>query len=168
MTEHPRGDEGDVPWDGFIAGALGAVAVATWFLAVDLAQGQPLHAPSVLGTALLEGPGAAAHLEAIHTDVVAIYSGVHLAAFAVLGFAAAWLVGLHRRDRAPGWLLVLALVLLAVGHWLALAAFAPSLLGSLPAWQVLVGGLAAAVAMAGYFLLRHPDLLPGRGPGAGS
>lgn len=163
MAEHPRDDESDVLWDGFIAGALGAVTVAAWFLAVDMVQGHPLHTPALLGTALLEGAGAAGEMEHVHTDVVAIYSGVHMVAFALFGLAVAWVVERVRRRPVLGWLLVFLFVAFEFGFYVFVLAFARPLVDGLPAWEILAGNFAAAAVMAGYFLLRNPDLVPGRG-----
>lgn len=164
MAEHRRGDESDVLWDGFIAGALGAITVATWFLFTDLTQGQPLHTPALLGTALLEGPGAVGHMEKIHPDVVAIYSGIHMVAFALFGIAVAWVLGQVRRRPVLGWLLTFLVVFFEFGFYILVLAFAQPVIEGLPAWEILVGNLAAALVMGGYFALRNPDLLPGRSP----
>src|SRR5206468_1198394 len=44
-----------VAQEGFVAGALGAAAVAVWFLLYDTAAGAPLRTPALLGAAVLEG-----------------------------------------------------------------------------------------------------------------
>src|SRR5207248_2863034 len=36
--------------EGFVAGILGALTVAVWFLIVDMLHGRPFHTPTVLGT----------------------------------------------------------------------------------------------------------------------
>ena len=38
--------------EGVITGAIGATAVAVWFLVVDLVSGQPFHTPATLGEAV--------------------------------------------------------------------------------------------------------------------
>ena len=48
------------PWprvarEGLIAGCLGAVAVAVWFLLYDLAAGEPLRTPALLAATLFHG-----------------------------------------------------------------------------------------------------------------
>lgn len=159
MEETRTADEGDVLWDGFIAGALGAITVAAWFLALDLFQGQPLHTPALLGTALVEGPAGVAHMEAVHTDVVAIYSGAHMAAFALFGIAVAWLIDQFRRRPILGYLLVFLFVFFEFGFYVFILAFAQPLVEGLPAWEILAGNFAAAVVMGAYFLVRDPGLL---------
>ncbi len=37
-----------------MAGLLGAVVVALWFLAIDAIQGEPLRTPTLLGRGLLQ------------------------------------------------------------------------------------------------------------------
>ena len=49
--------------EGITAGLIGAATTAIWFLLLDALNGQPLHTPTVLGTALfrqsagLDAPG---------------------------------------------------------------------------------------------------------------
>lgn len=166
MSADPRENErGDVLWDGFIAGALGGFTVALWFLVLDILQGHPLHTPALLGTALLEGPAAAAGMEGVHPDVVAIYSGIHMGAFAAFGIAVAWLIDQFRRRPILGYLMVFLFVFFEFGFYVFVLAFAQPLVEGLPAWEILVGNLAAALVMGAYFLVRNPDLRPGRGAG---
>lgn len=163
MTTTDEAREADVYWDGFIAGALGAVVVALWFLVLDLAAGHPLRTPTMLGEALLSGPAAAAAVDHARQDVVAAYSGVHLALFVGVGLLLSWLVArLRRRARALA-LLGGVLLLFDVATWGLLRALAAPVAGELGAWTVLVGNLLAAGVMAGYFVLRVPDLADGPG-----
>lgn len=164
MTDEAGGGEatiGDVLWDGFIAGALGALTVALWFLILDLVQGDPLHTPALLGTALLEGAEAAAEMEGAHPDVVAVYSGIHMGLFALFGVAIAWAIRAFKRTPAIGYLLVFAFVLFEFGFYVVILAVGQPVVGSVSAWAVLAGNLLAALVMGGYFLVRNPDLLGG-------
>jgi hypothetical protein len=45
----------DLLREGILAGAIGAVVVAGWFLVTDVLQGRPLSTPSVLGQVVLYG-----------------------------------------------------------------------------------------------------------------
>lgn len=164
MTDATGGGEattGDVLWDGFIAGALGAVTVALWFLILDLFHGHPLHTPALLGTALLEGAAAASEMEGVHPDVVAVYSGIHMGLFALFGVAIAWAIRAFKRTPVIGYLLVFAFVLFEFGFYVVILAVGQPVVGSVSAWAVLVGNLLAALVMGGYFLVRNPDLLRG-------
>src|SRR5216117_3854421 len=41
--------------EGFIAGCIGAAAVAVWFLIVDTVNGRPFFTPAMLGSAVFWG-----------------------------------------------------------------------------------------------------------------
>ena len=41
--------------EGFIAGLIGAAAVALWFLVVDVIAGRPFFTPAMLGSAVFWG-----------------------------------------------------------------------------------------------------------------
>lgn len=154
---------GDVLWDGFITGALGAVTVALWFLVLDIAAGQPLHTPTVLGEALFSGPEAALAVDHADQGAVIPFSAVHLALFVVLGTLVAWIAA-RRRDRSWGVpLLVAVLALFEVGVYLALLLAMPSVAEALSAWRLLVGNLLAIGVMVAYLVLRFPDLVGDRG-----
>jgi hypothetical protein len=77
--------------EGIIAGILGAVTVAVWFLAVDLVHGRPFYTPTVLGTALFGRGVWPPTLETLppSLDMVAMFTWVHLLAFAVIGVVVA-------------------------------------------------------------------------------
>lgn len=140
-------------WDGFMAGAVGALVVALWFLVRDLAAGEPLHTPALLATALLEGPAAVADGVEFHTGPVAIWSVIHLTLFSLFGtgvfLAARRLTGAARTGA-----LVLALVLLTGGSYAALAALWPPVADALPAWSVVTANLLGGLGMAYYLKLR--------------
>lgn len=157
----------DVLWDGFTAGALGAVAVALWFLVLDIAAGHPLRTPTVLGTTLFAGPEAAATVEHAEQTTVILYSAVHLAAFVVLGTLVAWIADRFRNRSWAVPLLVAVFALFEVGVYLVLLVSAPPVAEELSAWRILVGNLLAVAIMAAYLVLRHPRLVEERRAGFG-
>lgn len=144
-------------WDGFMAGAAGAVIVALWFLVRDIAAGEPLHTPALLATALLEGPAAVAEGVEFHSGPVAIWSVIHLALFSLFGtgvfLAARRLTGAARTGA-----LVLALLLLTGGSYAALAVLWPPVADALPAGSVVAASLLGAVVMGYYLKLRTGGL----------
>lgn len=151
-------DTSTILWDGLMAGAIGALVVALWFLVRDIAAGHPLHTPGLLATALLEGPSAAAGGVEFRAGPVAIYSLIHLAAFSAFGagvvLAARKLSGAVRTAA-----LLAAFVLLEGGAYGVAAAVWPPVAADLPLWSVLAANLLAAAAI-GYFLsLRTGRLL---------
>jgi hypothetical protein len=92
------GPRSRVAREGFVAGALGAAAVAVWFLLYDTAAGAPLRTPALLGAAVLEGLRDPAALT-MSLPLILKYTLVHVAAFLVFGWLAAGLLALG--DRAP-------------------------------------------------------------------
>jgi len=143
--------------EGVLAGLIGALVVAIWFLLFDVVRGQPFFTPGSLGSALFLGIRDISQVQ-VGVATVLGYSAVHLAAFAVTGIVASAFV-VEAEKRPP---LILAAVLLFVAFEAFfmgfLALIAEFLLGALAWWTIAVGNLLATVAM-GYFLwLRHPKL----------
>lgn len=151
LKEHP------VVREGLLAGLLGAVAVAAWFLVVDLALREPLWTPAALGSALFEGAAGPEQVR-ITLGTVLGYTALHLGGFLLAGMVAAGLVG--QVEKFPP--LVFALLLLvvvfevffigltvALGEWI---------LESVAWWAVFAGNLLAAGAMGGYLWRSHPLL----------
>lgn len=143
--------------EGIIAGALGATAVALWFLGIDLAYGQPFATPATLGRGLLRvfgPPGSEGRI----TFVVA-YTVFHYAAFAVAGLLVSVIV--HWAEREPT-VLAGALILFVafeIGFYGLSAALRESpFLGVLGWVQVATGNLVAAVVMGAYMWRAHPEL----------
>ncbi len=143
--------------EGVVAGLVGAVVVALWFLVIDLVRGLPLQTPAFLGTALLTGlqPPAAVPVTA---GPVLAYTIVHGVAFVAFGIIAAGVIAASEREPA----LVIAVVIL-------FAAFETFFLGVVSVlgravrdvlawWAILIGNFLAAVTMLGYFLRRHRGL----------
>lgn len=141
--------------EGMVTGLLGAAAVALWFLVVDVIQGRPFHTPALLG-ALVSGGSEPARAD--YVSLAALYTVVHVAAFALVGTLAVFLI--HRAQRTPA-LLGLLLMLFAateVGIVALVAALDVRALGSLAWYQVAIGNLLAAVTMGTYLVRRHEGL----------
>ena len=166
MTQTPDAPGGsELPHSALVipewlwAGLLGGLAVAVVFWVRDLAVGELLHTPTVLGTALLEGVAAAREVEAAGGTAV-VYHVLHVVAWVLTGFVAALLFRRAETDARQRWLPLagLAIGLAAVGvadHWLASTA-----LGRTPIW---IGGIAGLAACGGFLAWRHPRALGGGG-----
>jgi hypothetical protein len=145
--------------EGLVTGLLGAAAVALWFLLVDLLQGRPLHTPALLG-AIVTGsadPSLVAGGER-RLALTALYTALHVLAFAAVGVVAVFLV--HRAQRTPA-LVGLLLMLFAATEVAVVGVIAlldVHALGSLAWYQVAVGNLLAALAMGTYLVRRHAGL----------
>ncbi len=145
--------------EGIITGALGATAVALWFLGVDVFAGHPLYTPSLLG-AIVTGqpdPIAAAGGDARFV-LLTLYTIIHYALFAVVGVLLIWLV--HRAQHTPALLslLLLLFVVFEAGFGGVVALLEQTPLSSLAWYQVALGNLVAALAMGWYVRSRHPSL----------
>jgi hypothetical protein len=143
--------------DGLYAGVIGAVLVALWFLALDIAAGHPFYTPHLLGTWVIRGQQAAPGA-AIDPAMVAAYTAVHFLAFVAVGTVASYLVALlHRNPKAIIGLIFL-FIFFEVGFFAFNAALGGGLLGRLGPWAVGIGNLVAAVGMATYLWVRHPHI----------
>ncbi len=142
---------------GLVAGLLGASAVALSFLVIDLIFRQALFTPGALGSAFLLGASGPGEIQVNATTVMG-YTALHLAAFLVVGLAAAALV--NQADNHPA--LILGIFLLFVTFealFIGLVAiFASWILDTIGWWNVLIGNLIATLTMVGYLAREHPAL----------
>ncbi|MGH7699140.1 MAG: hypothetical protein ACREMJ_01255 [Gemmatimonadales bacterium] len=143
--------------EALVTGLVGAAAVAAWFLALDLGAGTPLRTPAALGSALFLGAQDAADVR-VGAGVVAGYTVVHVAAFAVAGGV---LIGLARQiERTPQFILLIGMtaVVLEALVVAALALMAEWVLGALGWLSVVAGNLLAVTAMGVRIWRTHPAL----------
>jgi len=147
------------PWprvarEGLLAGLVGAVAVALWFLAYDLAAGMPLRTPALLGAALFHGlrdPDALV----ITVPLVLQYTAVHGLAFILFGGAVAGLLALADREPRLLFGIFMLFVCFEVFFVALVAILAEWLFEAVARWTILVANLLATVAMLGYFFRGH-------------
>lgn len=146
--------------EGFITGIIGAGIVAAWFLLLDTIQHEPLYTPSLLGTVLFKGAGAAADHQ-IDPGMVAAYTIVHHVAFVGVGVVASFLVSEMEHVPPLGIALLFLFVFFETAFHIFLLAVGEPLLGNegIAFWGVAVANLLAAAGMAGYLWYRHPRLL---------
>src|SRR5437899_10338520 len=74
--------------EGFIAGLLGAAALALWFLVVDVIAGRPFFTPAMLGSAVFWGVHDPAQVVIAFSRVLP-YTMIHVCAFIIVGTVAA-------------------------------------------------------------------------------
>jgi len=143
--------------EGIVAGLLGAVVVAVWFLLFDVVRGEPFFTPGALGSAMFLGASSTGQV-AISAWTVAGYTVIHLAAFVVTGFIAA-AIATQAEETPP---LILGPILLFVAFeafFLGLLAMvAEFLLGALAWWTIAVGNVLATIVMGFYLWRKHPKL----------
>ena len=146
--------------EGIVAGILGGLTVAVWFLVVDLVQGRPLYTPTVLGTALFGRGVWPATLESVppSLEMVAMFTWVHLLAFAVVGVVVSRLIAMAEEHPSLGFGFVLLFVILEACFIAGVMIVAAPVLRALTWPAILVANVLAAAVMTGYFWLRHPTM----------
>jgi hypothetical protein len=143
--------------EGFVAGLIGAAAVAIWFLVVDAVNGRPFYTPAMLGSAVFDGLRDPTLVQ-IEFRTVIMYSMIHVLAFLGVGTVAALLVAEAEEVPHMVWLLVVFFAVFEFGFYIVVATTLTPLLRALAWVNVAIGNLIAAVGM-GYYLWRaHPKL----------
>lgn len=160
FARHPRlGDELFGPWvgvlaEGAAAGVIGGLVVVLWFLLHDLGSGSnPFRTPALLGRVILEGvrnPLAVA----VSSPVVMGYTVLHFAVFIAFGVVAACLAA--SQDEPLLWTGFLILFCCFQVFFVGFASLLSGALLERLGWGTIVAGnLLSAVAMLGFFYLRH-------------
>ena len=143
--------------EGFVAGLIGAGAVALWFLIVDVVNGQPFFTPAMLGSALVWGVTDPAQVEVAFPAIIG-YSMVHVIAFGVVGIVAAALARLVEDFPSTLFVVVFFFAVFEVGFYIVVALRAQPLLGALAWSNVAIGNLIAAGGMGYYLWQAHPRI----------
>ena len=143
--------------EGFVAGFVGAVAVAGWFFIVDTIAREPFFTPAMLGQALFWGVRDPAAVEVTFPAVIG-YTMVHALAFVVVGMIAALLAFEVELFPSTLFIVVVFFAIFEFGFYVIVATMAAPLLGALAWVNVAVGNGIAAFGM-GYYLWRvHPRI----------
>lgn len=149
------------PWipilqEGLTAGLVGAVIVAAWFLAYDLAMGEAFKTPLLLGEAIFNGSTAAAP-ETVAPLIIA-YTVLHFLGF--VGFGVALAILMAATDREPlvalGVLIVFAIFEVFFFGWVTL--IDASLLEQLGWWKIIAANGLALIGMVAYEMRIHRGL----------
>jgi hypothetical protein len=142
---------------GLVTGLIGAGAVALWLFVVDVLTSRPFYTPAALGSAVFLGARAPGEVR-VTPGVIAAYTALHVAAFALVGVAFTWAV--QRLERAPGaWLIVLMASIVLEGLFVgAVGSVGAWVLGAIGWWAIGAGNLLAVAAMAVWLLRSHPAL----------
>ncbi|MES2124488.1 MAG: hypothetical protein V4503_07335 [Gemmatimonadota bacterium] len=143
--------------EGVITGLFGAAVVAVFYLGVDVARGQPLMTPTVLGEVFVMRQ-AALSTGTPDTMAIVLYTIVHIIAFTAFGI---FLTALARRAEQSGlmrYAIVQLLVVFELFFYGLLQVGAESARGMFPLWSVLAANTLAAIVMCSYLWRRHPAL----------
>ena len=143
--------------EGFIAGLIGAAAVALWFLVVDLIAGRPFFTPAMLGSAVFWGVRDPTMVVIEYSRIIG-YTMIHLSAFLIVGTIAAVLAAEVEVAPPTLYLVVVFFAIFEFGFYVTVAVLAQPLLGSLAWWNVAIGNAIAASGMGYYLWREHPKI----------
>jgi hypothetical protein len=158
-SDHRSASRSDMLLDGLFTGMIGALAVAVWFLILDVAAGRPLYTPALLGAWLLHGSQAGTTPVAVAPLEIAAYTAFHFVAFTTVGIVFSWMMTLFERFPIMFFVLLVLFVSLMVGFFGLDIVLGAQLTGKLQAWTIVVANLLAALGMALYQWKRHPRAL---------
>ncbi len=143
--------------DGAVAGIIGAIVVAVWFLIFDVIHGHAFETPALLAATILHG----SHSYEIHRGLKLLaleYSLIHFGAFIAFGIAGGLLLEACETESSLLFSLAIFFVAFEV-FFIAVVLFrGPDVMAELTWWGIIVGNLLATAAMLSYFLWRHPAL----------
>src|SRR5262249_54215273 len=136
---------------GALAGLFGASLLAFWFLSLALLRGEPLFTPTLLGTALLRGQGAAAPQPLVASIwLTLLFTVVHGLVFVVVGVAAAAFLERFTLFRTRALIILLIFGVLCLGFFVVAANVAAIGPRGIAVRDALIGNAIAAFAMGAY------------------
>lgn len=136
--------------DGLVAGLIGAVCVAAWFLLVDVIAGRPFYTPAVLGSATFFGLRDASTVT-VAVQPVVMYTMMHVLLFLFAGLLASASIAEAEKEPTVLWLLAEFFIVFEVGFYAVVGLLFAPLLATLAWTNVAAGNLIAAGSM-GYYL----------------
>jgi hypothetical protein len=143
--------------DGAMAGIIGAIVVALWFLIFDTIRGHPLETPALLAATILHG----SHTAQVHHAIGLLtleYSLIHFAAFVAFGIAGGLLLETCETESSLLFSLAIFFAAFEVFFIAVVLFLGPNVMAELTWWGIIVGNLLATAAMLSYFFWRHPAL----------
>ena len=143
--------------DGAIAGIIGALVVAVWFLIFDLIRGHAFETPALLAATILHG----SHSHDLHHGLKLLaleYSLLHFGAFIAFGITGGLLLEACETESSLLFSLAIFFVAFEIFFIAVVLFLGPNVIAELTWWGIIVGNLLATAAMLSYFLSRHPAL----------
>lgn len=141
--------------EGIDVGLIGGVAVAVFFLVLDLIDGIPFRTPSVLGQAILFG-NSEPDLQRAVPEAVAAYTVFHFVLFILLGMLLVRLIHLGTGNPVVRFALLPVFLAFEVFFLGVVNMFSERTAELFPSWTVLTANSLAALAMGFYLWVTHP------------
>jgi hypothetical protein len=145
--------------EAFIAGVIGYLAVAVFFVIWNLLAGRPaLYTANLLGQGIVRAQDAGGEAVITFGPIVA-YNAMHLIVFLLIGLLAAVLV--FATEKAPQfWFVALLIFVTALMASISVVVvYAVPISDALPWWSIVAANVFAAVLMGTYLVRAHPRLL---------
>ena len=143
--------------EGLLTGAIGAAAVAVWFLITDFAQGRPLSTPSVLGQVILFG-STTPTVTPVQTAPLLAYTLLHIGAFVLFGIVITQMVHLAMSSSLARFGLMMLAVVFELFFLIMLYAAFNATSYLFPWWSVLAANTLSLLFMGYYLKRNHPGL----------
>jgi len=153
-------DHRTIWYTGFIAGSIGAISVAIWFLIVDIIVGRPFFTPAALGSVVFLGVRDPAMVSITALPVFA-YTGIHCAAFVLVGIIFALLFKEAEKVPKVLWYMLEFFIILEVGFYSIVGMLFTPLLAELAWINIAAGNLISSVGMGYYFWRTQPSFRKG-------
>jgi hypothetical protein len=159
-SRKPTSRRAQIGFDGILAGVIGAVTLALWFLIIDLIGGKPLYTPSILAKLFLGTVGTSPASPDLQRsfEIVWSYTWWHGLVFVALGSGISWLLGVSEQNPKMGFGVMLLMTLLFVVVTGVVAIYSTQVLHVLSWPVIMIGNVLAAIAMSIYFWRRHRHL----------
>ena len=141
--------------EGTDVGIIGGLAVAIWFLILDIIAGQPLRTPSLLGQVVLMGDSTP-DTENIVFGAILLYTAFHFIVFALLGMGLVAVVHWAIENPVVRFGLLPIFLAFEVMFYGLLEVLSERTGELFPFWAVVSANTLAAVSMGLYLWIRHP------------
>jgi hypothetical protein len=143
--------------EGLDVGIIGGLAVAIWFLILDIISGHPLQTPSLLGQVVLFGDSTP-QTGGLVFGAFLLYTAFHFLVFALLGIGLVALVHWSVNNPIVRYALLPLFLAFEVIFYGLLEVLSERTNELFPFWAVVGANTLAALCMGIYLWRRHPAL----------
>ena len=143
-----------IPAEGTDVGIIGGLAVALWFLVLDIIAGHPLLTPSLLGQVVLMGDSTPDR--SVIFAAILLYTAFHFIVFALLGMGLVAVVQWCIYNSVLRYSLLPIFLAFEVAFYGLLEVLSERTGELFPFWAVVSANTLAAVSMGLYLWIRHP------------
>ena len=142
--------------EGIDVGIIGGLAVAVWFLILDILRGHPLQTPSLLGQVVLFGESAPQ--TGFVFGAFLLYTAFHFLVFALIGMGLVAMVHWSVDNPVVRYALLPLFLAFEVIFYGLLEVLSERTNELFPFWAVVGANTLAALCMGFYLWRRHPAL----------